>query len=299
MGKLVEGERKQAQGIRTVIVREVVEAAGLFALLFLGCGLGGGAHLDTETSRNPSGRTAGSQGSTVYLVDFREGADSYLSGDFARSAEAFRRAALAAGDASRAAEASYWLARSELALGRLAAARAALENVLAYCSEGWIRSSALAALADVAIQQRRPAEALGALDRIEIEGLSGFFSTDEYLFRRARVLAALGRSEEASAIFGRVARMTWSALAEDAARMADSLRNSLYEARAGVYTERATAERVAALLRGRGLRADVEASSRLGREIFIVSLGRYKDRDEAEKASLDAAREGLPAHVWP
>jgi len=297
VGELVQGQREQAQGLGAV-----ASGASLVVLALVSAACAPracGPWSPGPPARARPGEWRSSAATAARGHSFREGCDHYLAGEFALASEAFRLAAEAAGPGDPgAADALYWLGRSELALGRLAESRAALERAAASAT-GALRALALAALADVALEQMRPAEALERLDRIEREGLAGELPADELLFRRASALGALLRRDEAARTFERVASDRTSSLAADAAARAEALRRSRYEARAGVFQERPPAERTASALRECGLSARVETLPAPGREAFVVSLGRYADRSEAERAARAAAGRGFPAHVWP
>ncbi|MHC4253667.1 MAG: SPOR domain-containing protein [Planctomycetota bacterium] len=245
-----------------------------------------------------------------------EAADLFLSGDFGPARHAFRRVALAGDGSPEAARASHSWGRCELALGRPGAARAAFTRALAGAPAGTshvadLRAYALAGLADAALASGRPSEALDHLQRITHEGLAGSLAADAVLFRRASALDGLGRARAAARDYRRLVR-TWpsSALAAGALARADALEPpgaskgsatgpSAYEVRAGVYADRNSAEEAADALRGRGFRPRIAAApARRGRD-FVVSVGSFDRREDAERAAREVERAGFPARVSP
>jgi len=244
-----------------------------------------------------------------------EADDLFLAGDFERARHAFRRVALAAEGATVAARASYSWGRCELALGRPGAARAAFSRALEGAPSGApgsadLRAYALAGLADAALASGRPAEALDSLRRIADEGLSGRLAADELLFRRASALDGLGRARAATRDYRALAR-TWpsSDLAAEAAARAGAIAPpvasprpaapSFYEVRAGVYSDRSSAVGAADALRERGFRPRVAAAPGADGRRFVVSIGSFDLREDAERVAREAARAGFQVRVSP
>jgi tetratricopeptide (TPR) repeat protein len=244
----------------------------------------------------------------------------YLSGEIREARDAFR--VLASSGASASAWASYWLGRAEYALGRMNEARRAIEAALLGSSsalpEEDLRAYALVTLADVAAAQAKAAEALGLLDRIESEGLSGRLPPDEVLFRKATALALLGRRASSRAAFLLLAaRWPGSELAPEAARRADPGFDGYYRVRIARFETVGAAEAVADAARSEGIRARVEVehlsaclrphaprsarpfgrAGRPGEALFVVSLGDFGSLEEAERAARDARSRGLSAEV--
>jgi tetratricopeptide (TPR) repeat protein len=245
-----------------------------------------------------------------------EAADLFLAGDFGRARHAFRHIALAGDGSPEAARACHSWGRCELALGRPGAARGAFTRALAGAPAGSshvadLRAYALAGLADAALASGRPAEALDHLQRITDEGLAGGLAAEGMLFRRASALDGLRRARAAARDYRRLVR-TWpsSVLAAGALARADALRPpgtpkgaatgpSAYEVRAGVFADRNSAEEAADALRGSGFRPRIAAAhARRGRS-FVVSIGSFDRREDAERAAREAERAGFPAVVSP
>jgi len=244
-----------------------------------------------------------------------EAADLFLAGDFEHARPAFRRVALAAEGATVAARASYSWGRCELALGRPGSARAAFTRALEGAPGGSpgsadLRAYALAGLADAALASGRPAEALDSLRRIADEGLAGRLAADELLFRRASALDGLGRVPAAARDYRTLAR-TWpsSALAALAAARAGAIAPpgvsprpaapSFYEVRAGVYSDRSSAEGAADALRESGFRPRLATAMGGDGRRFVVSIGRFDLREDAERVAREAARAGFQVRVSP
>lgn len=245
-----------------------------------------------------------------------DAADLFLAGDFGRARSAFRRVAFAGDGSPEAARACHSWGRCELALGRPGAARAAFTRALAGAPAGSsavadLRAYALAGLADAALASGGPAEALDHLRRIADEGLAGRLAADGLLFKRASALDGLGRGRAATRDFRRLAR-TWpsSALAPGALARANALSPpgaprgaaagpSVYEVRAGVYSDRNSAEEAADALRGRGFRPRIDGVSPGEKSRFVVCIGRFSAREDAERAAREAERAGFPARVSP
>jgi tetratricopeptide (TPR) repeat protein len=250
-----------------------------------------------------------------------EAADFFLAGDFRSARHAFREVAFSGAGTPEAARASHSWGRCELALGRPGAARAAFMRALGGTAAGDsdltdLRAYALAGLADAALASGAPAEALDHLQRIADEGLTGRLAADGLVFRRASALDGLGRTSASARDYRRLARM-WpsSALAPGALARARALAPpgvplaamgpSAYEVRAGIYSSRNSAEEAADRLRGSGFRpriAAVSAGRGTSREAggrFIVSIGRFDRREDAERAAREAVRAGFPARVSP
>jgi tetratricopeptide (TPR) repeat protein len=244
-----------------------------------------------------------------------EAADLFLAGDFERARHAFRRVALAGHDVPGAARACHSWGRCELALGRPGAARVAFARALTGAPLGRqavqdLRAYALAGLADAALASGHSAQALDHLQRITDEGLTGRLAADGLLFRRASALDGLGRARSAARDYRRLAR-TWpsSALAAGALARADTLgfhaasrqapAPSSYEVRAGVYSDRNSAEKAAGALRDSGFRPRIAAASVGRTESFVVSIGKYDLREDAERAARKVTRAGFPARVSP
>lgn len=171
--------------------------------------------------------------------------------------------------------------------------------------EADLRAYALTLLSDIALAQRRPAESIALLDRLRREGLEGRAgAADEMLFRRAAALEGVSRGKEAQQAFRRLAAIyPASPLASEAASRARSIGRPVYEARAGVFETRPSAEARARALSSRGLSARVEVDltgarqrGRAGRR-FIVSLGRFTRREDAERAKGRAESEGFSSDI--
>ncbi len=185
--------------------------------------------------------------------------------------------------------------------------RAPVETGLA--GEADLRAYALTLLSDIALAQRRPAESIALLDRLRREGLIGRAgAADEMLFRRAAALEGVSRGKEARRTFRRLAAIYPDGpLASEAASRARSIGRPVYEARAGVFETRPNAEARARALSLRGLSARVEVEvgpqvvgarqrGRAGRR-FVVSLGRFTRREDAERAKGQAESEGFSADI--
>ncbi len=228
------------------------------------------------------------------------------------------------GDPGERAWAWYWVGRCELALGRLGGARSSFERALAFSRSGArenrsirlprvrgldIRAYALVGLADASLAGGRPAGAIEYLARIKAEGLAGKLAADELLFRWAAALDALGRRVPAAKAFERLARL-WpdSGLASESRARAESVRRAAasrdgdargYTVVAGRFSARESAEAVGESLRRQGFRVSVESVPGDRRRSFVVSLGDFKTRPEAERARREAERRGFPAKVVP
>ncbi len=265
-------------------------------------------------------REFGSARRVVRSEGLREPYDLYLAGDFERARDALRRQVVPGETSLDQACAFYWLGRSEYALGRIGEARSAVERLLAVLARleelggagaavetGLVgprdlRAYALTLLSDVALAQRRPAESISLLDRLRHEGLIGRAgAADEMLFRRAAALEGVSRGKEARRTFRRLAAIyPASPLASEAASRARSIGRPVYEARAGVFETRPSAEARARALSSRGLSARVEVEGagrgRAGRR-FVVSLGRFTRREDAERAKGQAESEGFSSDI--
>ncbi len=228
------------------------------------------------------------------------------------------------GDLGERAWAWYWAGRCELALGRLGSARSSFERALASSGSGPrqsrslrlprlrgldIRAYALSGLADASLAGGRPAGAIEYLARIKAEGLAGKLAADELLFRWAAAFEALGRRVPAAKAFERLARL-WpdSGLAAESRARAESARRAAasrdgdalrYTVVAGRFSARESADAVVESLRRRGFRVSVESVLANRRRSFLVSLGDFKTRPEAERARREAERRGFPAEVVP
>ncbi len=264
-------------------------------------------------------RELGSARRVVRSEGLREPYDLYLAGEFERARDALRRQVVPGETSLEQACAFYWLGRSEYALGRIGEARSAVERLLAVLARleergagahveigpadpADLRAYALTLLSDIALAQRRPAESISLLDRLRHEGLIGRAgAADEMLFRRAAALEGVGRRREAQQAFRRLGAICpGSPLASEAASRARSIGRPVYEARAGVFETRPSAEaRVRALsLCGLSARVQVEAAgSDRGERRFVVSLGRFTRREDAERAKGQAESEGFSADI--
>jgi tetratricopeptide (TPR) repeat protein len=239
--------------------------------------------------------------------EFREATEQYLSGDFERARNGFHRIASDSPGARDRAWAQYWLGRSEYALDRLGPARRALESALAAARAGRgadrgvldldeLRAYARAALARVALAQRRPAEALDLLDSLDRQGLSGKVAADELFFLRALAQELFGMRESAKGLYEGLARVfPQSELAGEAASRARGFVEPQYEARAGVFESPLSAEPVAKALRRRGFRARVGRVAVGGELRYAVSLGRFSSREDADALAREAEQSGFPA----
>jgi tetratricopeptide (TPR) repeat protein len=254
--------------------------------------------------------------SPVRCQELRDPSDLYLAGEFERASEAYRSLVVPGDRSPGQAYVLYWLGRSEYALGRMGEARSCAERALAALEsdkpEGPeeqletglpdaddLRAYTLTLLADVLLAQKRPAESIALLDRLRREGLEGLSGTaDEMLFRRAAALEGAGRHEAARRAFRRLARnFPRSPLAHQALARARNTGRPVYEARAGVFEKRPSAEARARALRSRGFRPRVEAvTGRDGRR-YLVSLGRFARREDAERARRRAALQGFDSEV--
>jgi tetratricopeptide (TPR) repeat protein len=291
-------------------MRVLPEAAwGVLAWALLGCSAGGPRVVATPAFA-PG---APAEPRPAFLLDERaaEGLraraeELYLKGELQKARDAFRTLAGLGGRASSggpaAAWSSYWLGRAEYALGRMGEARRALEAALAGSASVSrpkdLRAYALVSLADVAAAQSRPAEALGLLDRLESERLSGRLPPDEVLFRRATVLALLGRRASSREAFLRLAaRWPESDLAPEAARRARPGFGGYYRVRIAAFETLGAAEALADAVLRAGVRARVEVERRSGGALFVVSLGEFGSREEADRTARGARSRGLPAEV--
>jgi tetratricopeptide (TPR) repeat protein len=258
--------------------------------------------------------------------ELRDPSDLYLAGEFERSRDAFRRL-LVPGLLSGTDEAGrdlpgeetigqasvlYGLARCEYALGRIREARSVTERLLDLleCLEGRagavglvdpadLGAYAITLLSDIALSQKRPVESLALLDRLRHEGFEGRAgSADEMLFRRAAALEAAGRTREARKAFRRLAA-TWpdGPLADEALTRAGNIGRPFYEARAGVFEARPSAEARVRALRERGFVARVEVQAGPAEGRFVVSLGRFARREDAERAKGQAESEGFDSDI--